>query len=479
MFTNRINDIAMSSVYADELFPNFHADELMGDTSFLASLRAFLHSRIEEGEEVVMHKFSVNYAKEEAACMLDEIKTAAEKVLNNYILIYSLDGNTENNDACFEALKKVDPEKLFGEGWTRMNDVEHKFTIGDGKTGCQAFSNYEECKSVIIVERLNLSKWHLFQALIPRYFKKLFMVHPRTEIETEIALSLVDKDGYEKYLSAMAKIASQFDFKSAKIRKELAGFEKRFERERLKAKERELEDVRFNIQRIQNEFSDYFKREDLLTTEIFGLNDKIRRGESSDNEIMEMFIKNEGLELIRANGASLEFVILTEISNYDPEAAQSCINNPVSYMYDYTNDRMTSSDLKLLLNALFVEDRMRIRVLSAFSADFSNGIVNGIRGYQYAPELISTRIPNYHIHDHACLGTNRELINAAMRTRDYSSVIDACWASASNYNFMDSAVGPKFIQELCNGNKKFIALPDGTLLSPKEAVEWIKKQDNI
>ena len=360
-----------------------------------------------------------------------------------------------------------------------MNDVEVKFTIGDGKTGCQAFSNYEECKSIIVVERLNLSKWHLFQALIPRYFKKLFMVHPRTEIETEIALSLADKDGYEKYLSAMGKIASQFDFKTAKIKKELAGFERRFERERVREKERELENVRNEIQRIQRDFSDYFRREDSLTTEIFGLNEKIRRGESSDDEIMNLFIQNEGLELVRVNESSLEFIILTEISNYDPDAAQSCIENPHSYMYDCANDKMPANDLKLLLNALFVEDRMRIRTLAAFTADFSNGRVNGYRGHPYSAEMLSTRIPNYHIHNHACLGTNNELIIGAMKTRNYSSVIDACWASASNYNFMDSAVGPKFINDLCNKEKKFIALPDGTLLTPREAVAWIKEQDNI
>lgn len=67
-----------------------------------------------------------------------------------------------------------------------------------------------------------------------------------------------------------------------------------------------------------------------------------------------------------------------------------------------------------------------------------------------------------------------------MTRRDYITALEQCVASAKSLNLHDSAVIGRFMSHFANNggtSYKAIELPDGKIVSPKEAIKWIEEQE--
>ena len=92
-------------------------------------------------------------------------------------------------------------------------------------------------------------------------------------------------------------------------------------------------------------------------------------------------------------------------------------------------------------------------------------------------------MPNTHIDRFSCMGSYQNTINRMLKENDYISAIEQCVASCKSLNFADSTVMSEFmcrmygLQGHTNVNNRCLELPNGQIVTPKEAADWLREQE--
>ncbi len=69
-------------------------------------------------------------------------------------------------------------------------------------------------------------------------------------------------------------------------------------------------------------------------------------------------------------------------------------------------------------------------------------------------------------------------IRESMNQRNYVGAIEACVASAKSVNVLEGITCGRMFEEIFSNNAgKFIEMPDGSAMTPLEAVLWLEEQD--
>ena len=119
-------------------------------------------------------------------------------------------------------------------------------------------------------------------------------------------------------------------------------------------------------------------------------------------------------------------------------------------------------------NNAYVNHKYKLRICAAYTADIRVGL-KARKQYLFTPES-NTYLPNPHIQHHGCIGTYAARFQEYMQKRDYVGAIDQAAVSARNLNFYDSAVMGTFARELSYSSQKCLEKPDGTLVTPLDAI---------
>jgi hypothetical protein len=138
----------------------------------------------------------------------------------------------------------------------------------------------------------------------------------------------------------------------------------------------------------------------------------------------------------------------------------------------YTSLAVTKEQMKKLWLALFGDCVYKLRMCCAFVADMKSGL-RGLANYRF-PSESDTYLPNPHIQFYGCTGTYSARFAEYMKKHDYVGAIDQAVVSGRNINFYDSAVISLFVKNLSASNTKCIEKADGTLLTPKEAINELE-----
>jgi hypothetical protein len=302
--------------------------------------------------------------------------------------------------------------------------------------------------------------------MIPKYLPSLFKASPLTEQETALLKSLGNKSATE-YERLIEEFAKDLDIRAEIIRTKLAGFETSFERIR-------LDEIKSEISKDEYEYENHLSIMRSLSTRIqerkytlAGLECAINK-HSEDSELMEYFMCNKNLSIINVSGTTIEFVAHGYADVYDQEAFDKYVQNHNGYLYSRLNSAITKVQMERLYKAIFAEEKYKLRICAAYTADMKNGL-KAAKMYMFPPES-GSYLPNPHIQNHGCIGTYAGRFQEYMRKRDYVGAIDQAVVSARNLNFHDSTVMSKFASELSNSSKSCIETQDGTLLTPFEAV---------
>ena len=479
MFFGEVKDLDIISPEAEAGFPNIKADKYGGDASLLATMRCVLPDRIPEGETVTAIIRTVSPRSDNAR---DNVKNAVSGLFldgHGYFAICSVAGVTEQNEKFLESLDNEDILKEFFPGYTKVPQVDH--VLAKFNVFTRVLVNRELKSSVVFISNMELRRLHMIQSLLPRYFPWYFEGGSFTDEEQELFRSLTKKD-IGPYIDAVKKFEDRYDFRTMRIRGMLSGFEQITDKQTLSAVERELESTRAIIDRELNKISECYTKIEDLTTRRTGLIAKLRSKSEEDGELVLYAIRNKALELVNVDGSEITFIAKTYLDNFDPEVFDRYFDNEDGYFfYDDDNEGyyrgMDYDDWRMFLKAAFQDEVFKIRTCACYRVNFASGAFCGESGYTF-PSSCSTYIPNQHIQRYHCLGGNEETISRAMLNHDFVAVIEACVASAKNINFTDSAVVPHFFRALCASKYKCVELPDGTVVSPKEAVEWLKKKED-
>ena len=484
MFKTVITTNALVNSTANNFFQNIYGDPYNNDISFISTLRALVAPRMSADEYLSVRFQRTAYSASEIG---EGATTSMVRAICEYfceddvgcIYIHSFENSAQDsNYACLELMKSTFCKTY--QGWHRLEKVT-EFYKKQFLTMC--FINPEKKSVAIFVDSLDMRRMHYLQcsifAFLPWYFDPKKGV---SEIEMELINSLREKTS-SKYEDVITRIASQYDFRTERIRQLLSGFETKYERIECNNIRSTLERVRRNIESLNSQIGDQLRNKNDLEIRLLGLETKISNS-SEDSEIMEYFLCNDRLVLINVTDTSILFGVKTYIEYFNEDMVESVLSNKNSYIYAPDGRRcnryIPEESMEKLIKAIFIDQTLKIKVCAAYQFDL-NGSVAARQNFNFDHNFHDC-MPNPHIDGYHCLGNYQRTINELLAKRDYITAIEQCIASAKSLNFGDSPVMNLFFKAIyklgSNYNNKCIELPDGSVVDPKGAIAWLEEQES-
>lgn len=488
MFRLPVNSTALTTEVANGFFTNIQGESFKGDISFVSTLRALIHPRMEDGDSLHLSfnefRFNTNDVNEYTP------KQIVERTCERFNLhrrgevgVCSVLSGEKEADTELLNIIKANFARV-NNGWHRLTKVTDLFRT---QFYILCFVNPELKSVTIFVESLTLSKLHYLQCAILGFFPWYFSPEKGvSQEEMDLINSLRGKDK-SIYLGCISQLSQRYDFRVAKIKQQLAGFETRYEQRELANMRTKIEHTDNNINSYNREIANLLQARRDYEIKALGLEAKIARGDS-ESEIMEYFIHNKKLDLDYVDSEDMQFIVKDYITYFDEESAKRVINNPDSYVYSFDSrghdDYILDNKVKELMNAIFIDQIIKIKVCAAYNFRLT-GNVQGISGYHFGDEY-SGYMPNPHIQNHSCMGNYSTPINEALQRNDYIYAIEQTMASAKSLNFNDSIVMKGFMRSFYGigysvsekERQRWFELPDGTLLTSTEAADWIWNQNH-
>jgi hypothetical protein len=307
--------------------------------------------------------------------------------------------------------------------------------------------------------------------MIPKYLPKLFENNPLSEEEATLLKSLGSRfsDEYEREIE---EFVQRMDMRGEMIRICLKGFEKVFERQ-------QMLDIEKLISTYQRDYQTYLDR--LRSTSqaiqeqqiiLSGLQCHINEG-SDESELMEYFLRNRQLSVIRVKETELEFVAHGYADVFDEEAFDTYARNRGSSLYQQLIVDVTKDGMENLYRAIFESGKYKLRICAAYRVDMRKGLAP-IGGYTFPPES-RDYLPNPHIQRYNCIGGYAGRFAEYMHRHDYVGAIDQAVMSARNLNFHDSTVMATLGYDLSHTSIKCIEDKDGNLMTPRQAIKRLEE----
>ncbi len=477
MFDKVITATQFSTEDAASFFQNISSESFRNDVSFVSVMRALLYSRMpkEESVSVSFHRYTLSakiiadYGEESA---LSNIAENFNLDSSGRIRIVSLQGTEDDNKAVFAALQNGFEKKT---GYTHVLKFTEWFKMA---FRTQLYINDEKKSAIVFVDRLSIKKLHVLligiPVMLPWYFSREIGF---TEDENKLLESFGNADA-SYFEQAIAKLAKQFDFRTAKIRRLLHGFETKYERERARILRSEIDSIDAQISDLNRRIGEYLRQKDDKNISLIGLNSRIEAGISDeDSEIMRYFVENEDVLVESVSDSELVFSTRQFLEFYDEDYVELTLDNTHAQCYSRTN--YNREDTKRLLKAIFLDHTLKVLACASYSLRL-RGSVCGNSYRDYRDPMFANCIPNPHIQYHACLGGYEQSMNRFLQNRNYIGAIDQCIASCKSLNWRDGVVIEEFFRDLLkddNGVKHCIMLPDGRFVGAAAAIEWLKQQE--
>lgn len=477
MFKANITQTPFTTDAANAYFQNITGSAYGYDISFLATLRALLAPRMGEGDRINLVFGASDYNAGNLRGVSEERAVGA--ICGNYrlslrgqLIIHSLKSNQEGNAVCFKAIENKFTSVY--EGYHRQEKLK-AFYRKSFNLDC--YINPDLKSTIVFVENLDVKKMHYLQvtilAMMPWY------LDPEAGLsEEEMALLYSMREtSPDKYNQCLAQMVEKYDFRSARIRQMLEGFESRFEKMECEKVRREIQSFDAKITELNNSIGDYLRHRNDSCIRLLGLETKIAEG--GESEIMEYFLCNRHLVLEQVTNTDMYFAVKDYLEYFDSDMAERIIGNRNSFAYYYGlshRGEAGAAKAEKLMREIFVSDNPRLKIRFCAAYRFAlNGSVEAIRGHEFGFEF-DGYMPNTHINNYRCLGNYQQTINEMLRRRNYIAAVEQCIASCKSLNWGDSTVMDSFMNNFWGG-AKCIELPDGSVVKAEQAVQWLEEQD--
>lgn len=485
MFKQVIRNTQLTTDAANSFFQHIYGDSFQYDVSFISTLRALVAPRMKEGESIALSFYQSNYSASQLGNY--SAKNAVRDVCDleycdpGRIIIHNFYNTSQDSNYAWMELMKSTFTSVYPD-WHYLDKVTTFFK----KTFyALCFINPEKKSVIVFVDNMDIRKMHYLQcsifAFLPWYFDPKLGV---SKVEMELIESLREKTS-TRYEDCIAKIAEQYDFRTARIRQLLSGFETRYERVECDNVRNQIQYCIDNIDGLSSQIADWLRQKNDYEIRLLGLETKIASG-SDESEIMDYFLCNDRLVLDSVSDSTMLFSVKAYIEYFDEDMAERVIRSSTSYVYR-PNDRscnniIPAEDVEKLMRAIFLDQRIRVRVCAAYRFDM-NGSVSAQRRYNYSPDC-REYTPNPHIDGFACIGNYERSIIELLKRRDYIGAIEQCAASCKSLNFGDSTVMREFMRRIYgiserqdSINMRCLELPDGSVVTPVDAINWLKAQE--
>lgn len=479
MFNTIIGKTSLTTKGADACFGNIRSEVYNGDVTMESTLRALLWARI---------------PKDESLTVMFKIRTYAERTINEYspnrvinalcdnhpamerhVIIHNIQ-TTERDASANFALVKNHFCNTF-KNWSELKKIE-EFYKKSFRTVC--FINPVQKSVYLFVENLDVKKLHYLEcsilAFLPWYFDAEKGV---TKDEMDLIKSLREKTP-NKYLDCIEKIAAGMDIKRKSVEVLLDGFESRSEKKECEDIRRQINDCIEKILELKRGIKNTLEHKADCEIRLMGLENKTKN-EGSDSEIMNYFLSNKNITLEDVTNNTIVFSCRDYATYYDEDMLETLLENKSSYLYyNRGGSSITAEEMEMLLRTIFIDQKLKMKFCAAYEFDIK-GSVRGLSDFKFGYECKDCT-PNVHIDNYRCLGNYEIVINEYLLKNDYIGAIEQCVASCKSLNWADSTVINELMRRLygvsgSGKNVRCIELPDGSVVEPKEAIKWLKEEN--
>lgn len=483
MFRTCISQTPFTSEAANELFQNIRGQDYRSDRSFVSTLRAMLYPRMKPEDRLDLYFFDSNRYTAENIRSKGERQFCLGIASNwwtdnehtkNYVIVHSIAGSNENVEACFNALSNKFCEAL--EGYERIDKIT-AFYRQYFKVLC--FINPTTHVVVFYVENMDMKKMHFLQVTVPVVFPWYINKEaPLTPEETALAKSF-GSSSPDDYRTLLAKMAEKYDFRTARIKKYLSGYEKRIVDRQIRSEQDRIQSIDRNIRDLSDRISAQLRDRDAANIRLNGLQ---VNGRGEESELLDYFLCNKAVDIRELRGDTITFVVKSHLDYFDRDCAERMIGRDDNYIRGRAPSDDAYENMKKLLTEIFVnpDPRLRIRVCAAYYLNIPDNSCSYIEHYEFSEEEGDmSYTPNTHIQEYGCLGNYRYEINEALIRGDYITAVEQCVSSCGSLNWADGAVMSTFIQMMYSSRSAFIELPDGSVVTVAKAIEWLKQQEEV
>ena len=477
MFPDRVQGTPFRNTVADLYFTKITYDNRRGgetDDSFLSTLRAFVYPRM--GDNDVLCLRLRNY--EESYFIRDgytDFTVGPNELLVVNLNTYAWEESDFKNVTTLMDSLPYCIAHLTGE-WKRIDKVTAFFRKA---FNVACYINEEVKSAIVLAENMNLQKFHYLQcgilAYLPWFFDK---EEGLSGDDRELIESLRDKSP-ERYMRVLERMAQPFDFRSLSIKKGLQDFESLYERRKMKSTQENIDECDRQLESLMERYAEVNRMKRDLNITLMGLYNR----EAGESEVMDYFLCHKNLHFIELNGSYMTFAVTGYVTNFDEDMAEKMIENKRSLLYDvhrHGSYRITTEEMAMLIDEIFIKQNLKLRFCAAYMIDMDAMRMDGMQGFDYASRLgITDCMANPHVDRYACLGDYKRVMNQCLAQQDYIGAIENAIASCNSLNFGDGAVMQQFFERVYGfdgGLGKCIELPDGTIVTPLEAINFLTGQ---
>lgn len=486
MFGQRITDTPFCSPEAKELIPNItttniDCDTIVFDKSFMSTIRALLPFVMQEDDVLDVSYVNIRMDKDNPTVrdVVDKANISNKTDVSNSLKFINLTGDYSEKQnkvqAWFSQVNGNVAKHKEGEGWHFVHKVSDSFKTSNMWVSC--LINKELQSTILFANIEDVRQLHLLQFIFPAYFpwyfggKSEYLKKEHPEM-FKLLMSLSKKDP-DEYVEALNEIAKHYDFRGARIRNMLSGFERRIHEKDLECVKDEIRIKDSEFADLQSSISNLLKRRNELIIRYEGLT-KILESDDGDNEIMDYFLANPSIHLENVDNEVLTFVATSYLNYFDNDNANAVLHNSNSAVYSCSS--FNHDDTFALIKAIMIDRTLKVRFCAAYRLTLGRSIV-GIDNYGYGHEY-DLYMPNPHIDAHHCLGNYQAPLNEMVYDGNYIGAIEQCIASVQSLALGDPSARIFFENVARNTNKAFIETPDGEVLTAKEAIDWIRAKEN-
>lgn len=482
MFTEVLgtSQLKFVSETANAMFPNVWGDTYGSDYTFVNTLRALMVKRIGNNSIHFRVSSSSHFSVSDDTSVLSIIDNTIGYVDENEIVLHFLRDSITANETVLNVMERdfVKDSSPF-KGFRDLPDL--KVFIAK-KMNMRVFINEQMKTTIIMIAGLNNRNYHLLQSVMPRFIPWYFGENNKlNEDEILLCQSLNQRDS-AVYIEAINRIASKIDFRSTMIDNVIGGFAKRSIDTQIDSISYEIRNIKDRVENLWSEYTRYIRQNEDLNLKLVGLKASKEMYDPKDDELVAYFRGNKHLLPVAANNSAFSFIVLTRFNMYDVEMYKTITKSDRCDMLSaYTpSDPIFSpvSARRKFFDAIISDEpKMFIRMCAYYQLNIRDKTCDSQSGYMY-PSECDDYIPNPHLHYHRCLGNHRRYICEALCENDIIGAIAQCEGSASAMNVGESITSSRFVRDVLNSTKKIIELEDGTLMTPKEAYQWLCAQDN-
>lgn len=477
MFSIAIDRSPFIGEDADAIFQNINADEVGSDKSFTATLRACLAPHMAKDESLYCNYVAPRDSSMFGADRIDD--GSAVSYIADLVPSYDEEWDKKKMTITIVNVSCIRDEELRTRFFDKITSSFHPDSyVRNEKITLyyrEAFPVYAyisaERRSVFIITSFNgLRGVHFLQCGILSCLPWFIQKDTITPEEDELMRSLTERTP-DHYLACIERMAAKYNFKDAKVRRLLDGIETSRLKQQLEEQESELPRYEDRLRRLYDDIATMVQARENTLVQIIGLKEKIKHDSAEPSPLMQYFLHNEAVELESRRGSQITISVFTPCLYYNMEEAKRVIENDDADMYE--DSAWSYEDLSKLLTAIFLKQTLKLR----FYAKYNINLDGSVEGVQGTTPTKNGYISNPHISGYSCLGTNSRAVAQLLSSHQYAQAIDQCVASAGGLSFTDHTVLCEFASRITNTNRTCIELPDGRVVNPSDALEYLNEME--